>query len=125
MPVNYLLKVAEYETSEEGVRIFYPTMQANDDIVYTEFINLVVKNGIIGDTKLNSFSEYRGTLISELIVGKSFAIASMSTRRKTSMVVEIVTDNLFLTLNSVYYLKNELFFKRIERNEKINKIIND
>lgn len=124
MPVNYLLKVAEYETSEEGVRIFYPTIKESDDI-YTEFMDLVVKNDIIGDTKLNSFSEYRGTLISELIVGKSFAIASMSTRRKTSMVVEIVTDNLFLTLNSVYYLKNELFFKRIERNEKINKIIND
>lgn len=124
MSVNYLLKVAEYKTLKDGVRIFHPTIKESDDIVYTEFMDLVVKNGIIGETKLNSFSEYRGTLISELIVGKSFGISDLNRARRTSMVVEIVTGNLFLTLNSVYYLKDDLFFKRIKRDEKINKIIN-
>ena len=67
-----------------------------------------------------------GSSISELKIGEVFSIWSgMTSFRRTSTVEEIITPNLFITSNSVYFLKDQKFFIQQKREEKLNQIIND
>ena len=125
---NILIKIATVENDIYGcVKIFNPVIKPENDVfVYSEFIKII-------DGKYNRLGvfipeqEYIyvfGDYISNLKVGERFSILSnISNGRKTSKVIDIITPNLFLTQNSLYFIKDEKFQIQENRNENLNKII--
>lgn len=126
---NILIKVAKVETNIfTGEKTFYPVMLPDaDKFVYSEFINIIDgKKNILGDYLPGEEKITVGSAISEIKIGEVFAIWSgMSSYRRTSTVEEIITPNLFLTMNSIYFIKDEQFQIQQNREEKLNQIIND
>lgn len=126
---NILIKLAKVETNIfTGERTFFPVMlPESDNFVYTEFLKIIDgKNNILGTYLRGEEKMTIGNYISELKVDETFSIWSgLSNSRRTSTVIEIITPNLFLTENSLYFIKDEKFQIQQNRDEKLNQIIND
>jgi hypothetical protein len=130
---NILIKVAGVEfnifTDE---RIFYPTFsRENDPIVYSEFEKILNDKNILGSFLPGENRINFGHTISELKVGKVFSIyqdiyenrITFLGRMCTSPVREIFTPNLFLTNNSLYFIKDESYQISLNREQKLNQIL--
>jgi len=125
---NVLIKIAKVETNPiTGDRIFNPVMLlGQDELVYSEFLKIINQKNQLGLFLPGEEKMTIGKSISNLKVGEAFSIWSgMSNYRRTSTVIEIITPNLFLTKNSLYFIKDENFFIQQNREEKLNQIIND
>jgi hypothetical protein len=69
-----------------------------------------------------AFAVFHGQLPS---VGESFVLRSKtSSGIRTSTVTDILSDNIFITMNSVYFLVDDSWRKKQNRDKKINEIIN-
>jgi len=125
---NVLIKIAKVETNPiTGDRIFNPVMlPESDNFVYSEFLKIINEKNQLGLFLPGEEKITIGNSISELKIGEVFSIWSgMTSFRRTSTVAEIITPNLFITSNSVYFLKDQKFFIQQNREEKLNQIIND
>ena len=125
---NVLIKIANVETNPfTGDRIFNPVMlPESDNFVYSEFLKIINEKNQLGKFLPGVDKITVGSSISELKIGEVFSIwSSMTSFRRTSTVEEIITPNLFITSNSVYFLKDQKFFIQQNREEKLNQIIND
>jgi len=128
---NVLIKIAKVETNPiTGDRIFNPVMlPESDNFVYSEFLKIINEKNQLGLFLPGEEKITIGNSISELNIGEVFSIWSqrkgMTSFRRTSTVAEIITPNLFITSNSVYFLKDQKFFIQQNREEKLNQIIND
>lgn len=125
---NVLIKIAKVETNPiTGDRIFNPVMlPESDNFVYSEFLKIINEKNQLGLFLPGEEKITIGSSISELNIGEVFSIWSgMTSFRRTSTVAEIITPNLFITSNSVYFLKDQKFFIQQNREEKLNQIIND
>ena len=125
---NVLIKIAKVETNPiTGDRIFNPVMlPESDNFVYSEFLKIINEKNQLGLFLPGEEKITIGSSISELKIGERFSIWSgMTSFRRTSTVGEIITPNLFITSNSVYFLKDKKFFIQQNREEKLNQIIND
>jgi len=126
---NILIKIAKVETNIfTQERTFNLVMLPDiDKFVYSEFLKIIDgKKNILGNYLPGEEKMTIGNSISELKVGEVFSIWSgMSNYRRTSTVIEIITPNLFLTNNSLYFIKDEKFQIQQNREEKLNQIIND
>lgn len=125
---NFLIKIANVETNPfTGDRIFNPVMlPESDNFVYSEFLKIINEKNQLGKFLPGVDKITVGSSISELKIGEVFSIWSgMTSFRRTSTVEEIITPNLFITSNSVYFLKDQKFFIQQNREEKLNQIIND
>ncbi len=126
---NILIKIAKVETNIfTHERTFNLVMLPDvDKFVYSEFLKIIDgKKNILGNYLPGEEKMTIGNSISELKVGEVFSIWSgMSNYRRTSTVIEIITPNLFLTNNSLYFIKDEKFQIQQNREEKLNQIIND
>ena len=125
---NFLIKIANVETNPfTGDRIFNPVMlPESDNFVYSEFLKIINEKNQLGKFLPGVDKITVGSSISELKIGEVFSIWSgMTSFRRTSTVREIITPNLFITSNSVYFLKDQKFFIQQNREEKLNQIIND
>jgi len=125
---NILIKIAKVETNPiTGDRIFNPVMlPEHDNFVYSEFLKICNEKNQLGTYLPGEEKMTIGRTVSDLKVGEVFSIcSSFSSFRKTSIVEEIITPNLFITLNSLYFIKDEKFFIQQNREEKLNQIIND
>jgi hypothetical protein len=125
---NVLIKIARVETNPfTGDRIYNPVMlPEQDELVYSEFLKIINEKNQIGIYLPGEEKMTIGNSISEINVGEVFSIWSgMSSFRRTSTVQEIITPNLFITSNSVYFIKDKKFFIQQNREEKLNQIIND
>jgi len=125
---NVLIKIAKVETNPiTGDRIFNPVMLlGQDELVYSEFLKIINQKNQLGLFLPGEEKMTIGKSISDLKVGEVFSIWSgMSNYRRTSTVIEIITPNLFLTKNSLYFIKDQKFFIQQNREEKLNQIIND
>lgn len=125
---NVLIKIAKVETNPiTGDRIFNPVMlPESDNFVYSEFLKIINEKNQLGLFLPGEEKITIGSSISELKIGEIFSIWSgMTSFRRTSTVGEIITPNLFITSNSVYFLKDQKFFIQQNREEKLNQIIND
>lgn len=125
---NVLIKIANVETNPfTGDRIFNPVMlPESDNFVYSEFLKIINEKNQLGKFLPGVDKITVGSSISELKIGEVFSIWSgMTSFRRTSTVEEIITPNLFITSNSVYFLKDQKFFIQQNREEKLNQIIND
>jgi len=125
---NVLIKIANVETNPfTGDRIFNPVMlPESDNFVYSEFLKIINEKNQLGKFLPGVDKITIGSSISELKIGEVFSIwSSMTSFRRTSTVKEIITPNLFITSNSVYFLKDQKFFIQQNREEKLNQIIND
>ena len=125
---NVLIKIANVETNPfTGDRIFNPVMlPESDNFVYSEFLKIINEKNQLGLFLPGEEKITIGSSISELKIGDVFSIWSgMTSFRRTSNVEEIITPNLFITSNSVYFLKDQKFFIQQKREEKLNQIIND
>ena len=125
---NVLIKIAKVETNPiTGDRIFNPVMlPESDNFVYSEFLKIINEKNQLGLFLPGEEKITIGSSISELNIGEVFSIWSgMTSFRRTSTVEEIITPNLFITSNSVYFLKDQKFFIQQNREEKLNQIIND
>lgn len=125
---NVLIKIANVETNPfTGDRIFNPVMlPESDGLVYSEFLKIINEKNQLGKFLPGVDKITVGSSISELKIGEVFSIWSgMTSFRRTSIVEEIITPNLFITSNSVYFLKDQKFFIQQNREEKLNQIIND
>ena len=125
---NFLIKIANVETNPfTGDRIFNPVMLPElDNFVYSEFLKIINEKNQLGKFLPGVDKITVGSSISELKIGEVFSIWSgMTSFRRTSTVEEIITPNLFITSNSVYFLKDQKFFIQQNREEKLNQIIND
>lgn len=125
---NFLIKIANVETNPfTGDRIFNPVMlPESDNFVYSEFLKIINEKNQLGKFLPGVDKITVGSSISELKIGEVFSIWSgMTSFRRTSTVEEIITPNLFITSNSVYFLKDKKFFIQQNREEKLNQIIND
>ena len=128
---NVLIKIAKVETNPiTDDRIFNPVMlPESDNFVYSEFLKIINEKNQLGLFLPGEEKITIGNSISELKLGEVFSIWSqrkgMTSFRRTSTVAEIITPNLFITSNSVYFLKDQKFFIQQNREEKLNQIIND
>jgi hypothetical protein len=125
---NILIKVAKVETNIfNGEKTFHPVMTPEEDsFVYSEFLKIIDDKNFLGDYIPGEGRMTPGHSISELKIGETFSIWSgMSSFRRTSTVIQIITPNLFLTNNSLYFIKDEKFQIQQNREEKLNQIIND
>jgi len=125
---NVLIKIAKVETNPITCdRIFNPVMlPESDNFVYSEFLKIINEKNQLGLFLPGEEKITIGSSISELNIGEVFSIWSgMTSFRRTSTVEEIITPNLFITSNSVYFLKDQKFFIQQNREEKLNQIIND
>ena len=125
---NVLIKIAKVETNPfTGDRMFNPVMlPESDNFVYSEFLKIINEKNQLGLFLPGEEKITIGSSISELKIGDVFSIWSgMTSFRRTSNVEEIITPNLFITSNSVYFLKGQKFFIQQKREEKLNQIIND
>jgi len=125
---NVLIKIAKVETNPiTGDRIFNPVMLLEqDELVYSEFLKIINQKNQLGLFLPGEEKMTIGNSISDLKVGEVFSIWSgLSNYRRTSTVIEIITPNLFLTKNSLYFIKDQKFFIQQNREEKLNQIIND
>ena len=125
---NVLIKIAKVETNPiTGDRIFNPVMlPESDNFVYSEFLKIINEKNQLGLLLPGEEKITIGSSISELKIGEVFSIWSgMTSFRRTSTVGEIITPNLFITSNSVYFLKDQKFFIQQNREKKLNQIIND
>ena len=125
---NVLIKIAKVETNPfTGDRMFNPVMlPESDNFVYSEFLKIINEKNQLGLFLPGEEKITIGSSISELKIGDVFSIWSgMTSFRRTSNVEEIITPNLFITSNSVYFLKDQKFFIQQKREEKLNQIIND
>ena len=125
---NVLIKIAKVETNPfTGDRMFNPVMlPESDNFVYSEFLKIINEKNQLGLFLPGEEKITIGSSISELKIGEVFSIwSSMTSFRRTSNVEEIITPNLFITSNSVYFLKDQKFFIQQKREEKLNQIIND
>ena len=125
---NILVKIAKVETNPTtGDRIFNPVMLLEqDELVYSEFLKIINQKNQLGIFLPGEEKMTIGESISDLKVGEAFSIRSgMTSFRRTSTVKEIITPNLFLTKNSLYFIKDQKFFIQQNREEKLNQIIND
>ena len=125
---NVLIKIAKVETNPfTGDRMFNPVMlPESDNFVYSEFLKIINEKNQLGLFLPGEEKITIGSSISELKIGDVFSIWSgMTSFRRTSNVKEIITPNLFITSNSVYFLKDQKFFIQQKREEKLNQIIND
>ena len=125
---NFLIKIAKVETNPfTGDRIFNPVMlPESDGRVYSEFLKIINEKNQLGQYFPGEEKITTGRFISKLKVGERFEIWSgMTYFRRTSTVEEIITPNLFITSNSVYFIKDQKFFIQQNREEKLNQIIND
>ena len=110
---NVLIKIAKVETNPiTGDRIFNPVMlPESDNFVYSEFLKIINEKNQLGLFLPGEEKITIGNSISELKIGEVFSIWSgMTSFRRTSTVAEIITPNLFITSNSVYFLKDQKFF---------------
>ena len=125
---NVLIKISKVETNPfTGDRMFNPVMlPESDNFVYSEFLKIINEKNQLGLFLPGEEKITIGSSISELKIGDVFSIWSgMTSFRRTSNVKEIITPNLFITSNSVYFLKDQKFFIQQKREEKLNQIIND
>lgn len=125
---NVLVKIAKVETNPTtGDRIFNPVMLLEqDELVYSEFLKIINQKNQLGIFLPGEEKMTIGESISDLKVGEAFSIRSgMTSLIRTSTVKEIITPNLFLTKNSLYFIKDQKFFIQQNREEKLNQIIND
>lgn len=125
---NFLIKIAKVETNPiTGDRTYNPVMLPEQDrLVYSEFLKIINEKNQLGIFLPGEEKITPGGSISELKVGERFEIWSgVTSFRKTSTVEEILNPNLFRTRNSLYFIKDQKFFIQQNREEKLNKIIND
>lgn len=124
---NILIKIAKVETNPiTGDRIFNPVMlPEHDNFVYSEFLKIINEKNQLGTYLPGEEKMTIGRTVSDLKVGESFYISGFSSSIQTSIVEEIITPNLFITPNSLYFIKDEKFFIQQNREEKLNKILND
>lgn len=126
---NVLIKIAKVETNPiTGDRIYNPVILPEQDrLAYSEFLKIINDKNKLGLFIRAEEKIETGNSISELKVGEYFHIRSRNNLRylRTSIVEEIITPNLFITTNSVYFLKDQKFFIQKNREEKLNQIIND
>ena len=124
---NVLIKISKVETNPfTGDRMFNPVMlPESDNFVYSEFLKIINEKNQLGLFLPGEEKITIGSSISELKIGDVFSIWSGMTSFRTSNVEEIITPNLFITSNSVYFLKDQKFFIQQKREEKLNQIIND
>lgn len=96
----------------------FKEMKHLEDIGYTiEYREFYVSRG---DEYLRG-KEYRGLQIdnSLMLVGDP-----LSDSIQTSAIKEIVTENLFITMNSVYFLRTPKWRTRTNRTNKIKELLN-
>lgn len=125
---NILLKVAIVETNAfTGERTFMPVITPKEDsFVYSEFEKAIGSNSLykIGNYKIGESRYDVGDNRTSLVVGETFMVwSSMIQSRRTSKVVEIYTPNLFLTMNTLYFIKDEPFQIQMARNNKLDQIL--
>ncbi len=103
-----------------------------DKFIYSEFEKIMDdKNKLINyDPYIREPRRYYGEYISDLKIGEKFRIWTNVTINWTtyqdtitSDVVEIFTPNLFRTMNSLYFIKDEAFQIQMQRENKLNQIL--
>jgi hypothetical protein len=125
---NLLIKIADVQTNQDtGIRIFNPVILPEEDsLVYSEFLKVISDSNLLGKYVPGNGTIRSGHHISNLELNKSFELYSgISSLFRTSEVIKKFTPNLFLTRNSLYFLKDKKFFIQKSREEKLNQIIND
>ena len=134
---NILIKVADVEHNIfTGQRIFKPTFEKEKDpIVYSEFEKILNDKNVLGELVGDEYwSElYIGDTISKIEVGNSFSIYNEKLSaplflksnggRITSPIIKIFTPNLFLTHNSLYFIKDESYQISLNREQKLKQIL--
>ena len=103
------------------------TIQNNE--LWNEFIEINENYTICESDKQQIECGYYQTTYGHEIwgpsVGESFVLRSKtSSGIRTSTVTDILSDNIFITMNSVYFLVNDSWRKKQNRDKKINEIIN-
>ena len=123
-----LIKIGEIDDTLGGKfisPILYPDGNIRNIELWNEF-RLNNKHYSICEKKVMQFTdEVYGHEIWGPIVGESFTIRSkVSNGIRTSIVTDILSENIFTTMNSLYFLIDESWKKRKNREQKINEILN-
>ncbi len=106
----------------------YRTGRFHEPLIYQEFIKVIGEGYTITDKEkwFGRGGEYRtGSGYSGLEVGVSMTLmpSRMSDGVITSVISKIVTENLFITNNYVYFLNTPEWRKKVLREEKLENIL--
>lgn len=136
-----LIKIGEINDTNGDIFVSPMTIQNNE--LWNEFIEInenyticesdkqQIECGYCGYSLLMQHKQllYQTTYGHEIwgpSVGESFVLRSKtSSGIRTSTVTDILSDNIFTTMNSVYFLVNDSWRKKQNRDKKINEIINE
>lgn len=123
-----LVKIGEIESTLGGKfvsPILYPDKTIMNSDLWEEFLKLNNHYTIRESEKTNQSSVF-GEKIWGPAIGESFIIRSkISNGIRTSMVTDILSENIFTTMNSVYFIIDESWRKKTNRDQKIDKILKD
>jgi hypothetical protein len=123
----FLIKIGEINDDIFVSPILYLDMTIQNNELWNEFIEINDHYTIrqsVGFSKQIECEVY-GHEIWGPSVGESFVLRSKTSNGiRTSTVTDILSDNIFITMNSVYFLVDDSWRKKQNRDKKINEIIN-
>jgi NTP pyrophosphatase (non-canonical NTP hydrolase) len=124
-----LIKLASVEDTSVGKIIFPTDTSLSYKELWDEFKSLNKHKIIEQNPFAISFLYSEGSinigdeLLTEISLGNQLIIRSKnSSGIRTSIIKEILSPNIFLTMNSVYFLIDDNWRKKTQREEKLNKL---